>query len=172
MANAPGQPRGDFPPQQYPPQYVYLPHPQPQPQQSVERITVPLLLFLSASVFIGWASWFGTQSINSIQSNIKDISVALTNYIDVADNRVRRIEDELNRRNGDLWTKADQQLFCARTESVDGNKGWKCGDYNGGFALFDQPPIWRGLQPNPPPALAHQPPMREQLRQRLKEATP
>jgi hypothetical protein len=116
----------------------------PQSGTSVERLTVPLLLVVSAGAFIGWASWFGTTSINSIQSEIKGISVTLNNYIERQDERVDRIEQQIDKRTAERWTKTDQQLFCARTESMPGNKGWKCGETENGFARVDGPSIWEG----------------------------
>ena len=144
MANAPGGP------QQQPPyaQYVYVPHPQMQqapPSTSVERVTVPLILFLSSALFIGWASWFGATSINQIQSSVKELSVVLNNYIQRQDERVDRIETVLERRTAERWTKTDQELFCAKTESIPGNKGWKCADTEHGFVRIDGPSIWDGV---------------------------
>lgn len=140
MAYMPGQ-SGGQPPQQ--PHVVYVSHPAAQ-GTSIDRVTVPLLLVVSAGAFIAWASWFGTTSINSIQSSVKDISVTLNNYIDRQDERVNRLETVVERRNGEAWTKDDQALFCARTEAIPQNKGWKCGETEGGRASLDSPSIWQG----------------------------
>lgn len=120
--------------------------------QSVEKLTVPLLLFVSAVGFIGWASWFGTTSINSIQSSIKDISTTLTNYITVSTERVDRIEQVLEKRTAERWTKTDQQLFCAKTEALPGNKGWRCADADNGYMRLDGPPIWDTARDPAPPS--------------------
>jgi hypothetical protein len=155
MANAPGGwPQGNG----QPPQVFYVQQPMPaasqyppQPGLSVERVTVPLILFVSASAFIGWVSWFGTTSINSIQSEIKGISVSLNNYIDQQNERTARIEDAIEKRTSERWTKTDQQLFCARTESIPGNKGWKCGETENGFAKVDRPSLFDSLLENASP---------------------
>lgn len=146
MAYMPGQqePGRGQPPN---PQVFYVNHPipaQPQPSTSVERVTVPLLLFVSAAAFVGWASWFGTTSITAIQSSVKELSVTLNHYIERADERVDRIEKTLDARSAERWTKSDQQLFCAKTEAMPGNKGWKCGETENGRAAFDAPSIWQG----------------------------
>jgi hypothetical protein len=111
-----------------------------------------LLLVVSVGAFVAWASWFGTTSINAIQSDIKGISVTLDNYIERQDERVKRIETTLDVRTAERWTKQDQALFCAQTEAIPGNKGWKCAESNG-RAEFDAPSIWQGhLGPTAPVA--------------------
>ncbi len=149
MAYIPGQNGGG---QQQPPnpQVFYVNHPlpmaQPAPQSgmSVERVTVPLLLFVSAALFVGWASWFGTSALNALQSETRSISVTLNNYIERATERVDRIERTLDTRTAERWTKTDQALFCAKTESIPGNKGWKCGETESGRATLEAPSIWNG----------------------------
>ena len=126
------------------PHVVYVPQTPTPPQTSVDRITVPLLLVVSAGVFIGWASWFGTTSINSIQSDIKEISNKLVTYVARSDERVSRIERSLDARAAERWTKNEQALFCAKTEAIPGNTGWKCAETENGRASLDSPSIWNG----------------------------
>jgi hypothetical protein len=150
MAYLPGQNGGGTPSH---PQVVYVQHqPTQGGGQSVERLTVPLLLFLSGVAFVGWASWFGTTSLANMQSDIKELSTMLVNYIERSNERVLRIERTLDARTAERWTKQDQALFCAQTEAIPGNKGWKCAESNG-RAEFDAPSIWNGhLGPTAPVA--------------------
>jgi hypothetical protein len=152
MAYVPGQ-NGGPPQPPHQPQVYYVPQPIQPPGPSIDRVTVPFVLVVSAGAFIAWASWFGTTSINAIQSDIKSITVTLNNYIDRQDERVDRLETALDRRTAERWTKNDQALFCAKTEAIPGNKGWKCGETENGRATLESPSIWNGhLGPTAPVA--------------------
>lgn len=110
---------------------------------SIERLTVPLLLVVSALCFVGWATWFGTTAINKIQENITEISNNLKNYIERSDARVLRIEEALDKRTDERLTKFDHEIWCLRTERL--NPNWKCGGTQPPRSdETESPAIWSG----------------------------
>lgn len=113
-----------------------------RPSTSVDRLTVPALLVVSVVGFAAWATWWGTNAVNDIQSSVKDIGQALTNYIVRADQRVLKIEEALKTRTDERLTKMDHEMWCLRTERI--NPNWRCGSVAEPPA--GQPPIWEGAE--------------------------
>lgn len=129
------------------PQVVYVQTPHVDfsgKQMSVEKMTVPLLMFFGALSVVVGLSVFATRTATTLEQGITTLTATLNNYIVRADDRMTRLENDITKRTTERWTKTDHELFCARTEALPANKGWRCARTHDGLRA-DEPPIWTGM---------------------------
>jgi len=134
------------------PHYVYVEKPEEgfKSRSSIEHLTVPIALAASVLVacMVG-AFWTATQFAN-VQNSIENLYEKIENTFNPVVDRIRKVELELERRTQSRWTKADHELWCARTEQANAHLNWRCGNHIAGGGIMgrelESPPIWSGAK--------------------------
>lgn len=123
--------------QHAPPHFAHpraVPSPQPPPPSygpvvvheqggnSIESITVPLLLVFSVALFLVGATYVATTQFNSLQNSVERLG---TKIEDVA-SRIKERLDRIEAHNDENLSRKDHQLWCASAERANRNIGWAC----------------------------------------------
>ena len=129
-----------------PPAYGYAP--QPKRTINAENITLPMLMVVSVLITTGIGAWWAGAQFTEVKNTMERLADKMSVLAVPINERISRIEADLTSRTQSRWTKADHELFCARTEQINAHIGWKCGNHivNGGVMGrdLDGPPIWTG----------------------------
>ncbi len=148
MAYMPPQP----PPQ---PPWGYDPRFYPPQRRSVDLSSghLPIALVVTGFAFVAWATYYGTGTLKNIETSQERILNKVETYAQRSDERAARLEAALAKSDREGFSKTDHELWCAKTEAILNNKGWKCAETESGRAAFDSPSIWDGhLGPTAPVA--------------------
>lgn len=122
------------------PHYVYSPDPVSHARKtksySVENMTVPIVMAISILVSAVLLAWWGATQFAKINYSIEKFSDKMSSFADPINERISRLEKAISTDFGQRWTRADQELFCARAERVNAN--FRCPNVHS--ATKDDPP--------------------------------
>lgn len=106
------------------PPYAPPPYKNGNGGMSVDKITVPILLFVSALLAVAGGAAYVTKIMSDVQSGIEKLNAKMDGIKEAANDRVTRLENEMLAGTAIRYTKQDHELFCARTERL--NPNWRC----------------------------------------------
>jgi hypothetical protein len=135
-----GDPHGNFPGLNHP-AYEYRADyrrvPPVERAVGVQSVTVPIVLAVLSCFSIAGMAYAAATNLGEIRSSIVDLNTKMQDriarlddklaaYVDVVNTRFAFVQNEIQSRTGDLWSRSDHELWCSRTELR--NPGWKCGE--------------------------------------------
>ena len=135
------------------PHYIYVQN--PEGTASPDMKTNKNVAMLPGGVFMDFKTWvaaagalilmvvWGSRQFSDIQYEIKDLRTVLVNQtsnfaalvkgaVDPVSARISTIERDLAIRTQSRWTRADQEIWCLKTERENKDIGWKCGGARAG----------------------------------------
>jgi len=114
------------PPRPHPTGYAYPP-PEPDPlRYDRQSFRFDVLKTIGAMLVAGaGVVWWGSQQFSDVKYGLREVNSRLTSLSTEFGERFARSETEARARSMQRFTRADHQLFCARTEQI--NPNWKCG---------------------------------------------
>lgn len=144
------QPRGNvypYPPQHHP-ETVFINAPAPARETSVNKITMPVVMACTAALFLIAATYTATTQFGEIKYSIDRLTREITQMSNELTNRVNRLEQLDTERRKDAWSRADHELWCARTEALNADAKFRCSDFG---VHRIPPPSVPPLSTTPPP---------------------
>lgn len=92
----------------------------------IHTITVPLLTVVLVGVWLIGTTFWLTFQFYATQAQIMDVKTEMKNVGQSLSVRISTLERDSTVRLMTEWTRANQELWCSRTEQK--NPNWKCGD--------------------------------------------
>lgn len=111
--------------QQPPPNYGPVVVQHEQAGESIEGITVPLLLVFSFALFLVGATYMATTQFNSLANAVERLGGKIQDVADRINGRIDRLETD----NAGNLSRQDHQLWCASAERANRNIGWACTEH-------------------------------------------
>lgn len=93
----------------------------------ITRMTVPLLLVLSGGLIVGILSWSMSGQFSDIKAKLERMDERIQSLTSGLKNRIERIEVEMEHRTKDRYSLGDHNAWCATTEAINIQNGWRCG---------------------------------------------
>lgn len=95
---------------------------------SVKSLTIPLVIAIGGAAALVSLTYFGTTHFNDIKYAIEKLSDKVDTLSNNVNDRIQRLEVEVNEKTIDRYTRRDHDFWCARTETLNSDIGWKCAD--------------------------------------------
>lgn len=117
-----------YPRGEHHPEAVFVNAPSAPSDQSITKMTVPLLLVGSLVVFVSVGTYLVTSNFSEIKHSLVDIASKMEDLKNNLADRIDRVEREADVRSRDRYTRTQHDLWCSRTEQLNAGIGWKCAD--------------------------------------------
>jgi len=134
------QPRGYGSEYRAPHQDTYIVQSQPR-ENSITRLTVPVLLVCSLAVFLVIATYLATSQFADIKHAIDKLSGKIETLTGELAARITRLEQDATVKEREAWTRRDHEVWCAKAERANQALGWTCAEEAGITARYVQPQV-------------------------------
>lgn len=107
----------------------------------IHTITVPLLTVVLVGVWLIGTTFWLTFQFYATQAQIMDVKTEMKNVGQSLSVRITTLERDSTVRLMTEWTRANQELWCSRTEQK--NPNWKCGELPSVSAIPGSKDFWQ-----------------------------
>lgn len=129
-----------YPHYQPPPMPPAYPYPNGKRTTSAENLTLPLAAVCAVLAVTSGGAWWAGGQFTTLNNAIERLTEKVSTLAGPINERISRVEQQLMAGNASRWTRADQVVWCARTEQQ--NQGWRCADAMMAAPDPNIPPIW------------------------------
>lgn len=112
----------------YSPHETYIVQTPPPRDTSVMRLSVPIAIACTICLVLIGATYHATSQFSEIKHALDKLSGKIESMAGELANRINRLERDADDRRKDTWTRADQDLWCAKAEQRNAASGWRCPD--------------------------------------------
>lgn len=95
---------------------------------SVTRVTMPVILALSAAIFLMFATYAGTSQFAAIKHSIDKLSTRVEALSAEFKQRISEVETQAL---ADRYTRTDHDRWCLEAERTNSASGWRCPSFRG-----------------------------------------
>lgn len=92
----------------------------------LHSITIPIMTVLACATWLVGTTFWLTWQWYAVQSSIQSMSGEVKSLSSSLGLRITHLEKESTIKGLTEWTRANQELWCSRTEQR--NPSWKCGE--------------------------------------------
>lgn len=96
-------------------------------ETSINRLTIPIISAVAAALFLMSMTYTLTSQFESLKYAIDK----LTDQVEQVRGDLAGRITSLERATKNGWTGADQEFWCARTEQLNSDIGWRCAERPG-----------------------------------------